>query len=65
MPRRRPTPKLSRVQLCFIDNSMASNDELASRKLREMLRDRWPDVKVSLSTVKRVRRHLGWIAHNN
>ena len=62
MPRRRPTPKLSREQLRFIDDSMASNDELTSRKLREMLEDRWPDVKVSLSTVKRARRHLGWIA---
>ena len=62
LPRRRPAPRLSKEQLRCIDNSMASNDELTSRQLRVILEDRWPDVKVSLSTVKRARKDLGWIA---
>ena len=62
LPRRGPMPKLNREQLHFIDDTMASNNKLTSRQLREMLEDCWPGVKVWLSTVKRARRHLGWIA---
>ena len=62
LPRGRRARKLSREQIQFVDDSLATNDELTSRQLRMMLEDRWPDVKVSLSTVKRARKHLGWIA---
>ena len=56
----RPMPKLSKKQLRFIDNSMISNDELTctSWQLREILEDCWPDIKVSLSTVKWAQKDL-------
>ena len=57
----RPT-KLSKEQYRFIDEAMTSNDELTARRMRQMLEDRWPETKVSISTVKRARKHLGWVA---
>ena len=61
-PRRTMTPKLGQEHYRFIDEAMASNDELTARRLREKLEDRWPGIAVSLSTVKRARRCLGWVA---
>ena len=61
-PRRTITPKLKREHYQFTDEAMASNDELTARRLREKLEDRWPGIAVSLSTVKRARRYLGWVA---
>ena len=57
------TPKILQPEhLWFLDEALAENDELTARKLREMLEERWPEIKVSLSTIKRVRKHdLGWI----
>ena len=41
---------------------MNEKDNLTARHLRNLLEDRWPDLKVSLSTIKRARRQLGWVA---
>lgn len=54
--------KLKEEQYLYIDNAMADNDELTARQLRTLLEDRWPETKVSLTTIKRARRDLGWIA---
>ena len=63
MPRSRPSRKLGEEHLVFIDEQMAQNDELTARHLRDILEDRWPDLhRVSLSTIKRARRQLGWVA---
>lgn len=58
----RPPKKLSKEQYIFIDNAMLENDELTSRQLRDKVEDRWPEIKASLSTYKRARRDLGWVA---
>ena len=39
-----------------MDEALASNDELTARKLRSILEERWPDLQVSLATIKRVRK---------
>ena len=57
----RPT-KLSREQYSFIDEEMTKDDELTARKMRQLLEERWPETIVSISTVKRARKHLGWVA---
>ena len=62
IPRARPAKKLGREQCVFIDEALADNDELTSRQLRGLLEERWPGIEVSLSTVKRARKELGWIA---
>lgn len=57
---KRPS-RLSNEQYIFIDNAMSTNDELTSKMLKEMLVKEWPDLsRISLSMVKRARKHLGW-----
>lgn len=57
-----PAKKLSKEQYIFIDNAMVENDELTSRQLRDLVEERWPEIKASLSTYKRARKDLGWVA---
>ena len=53
---------LSDEQYRFIDDALAENDELTARRLRGMLQMKWPVLKpVSLTTIKRARKYLGWI----
>ena len=46
----------------FIDELMAENTDLTSMQLYTALKEAYPMVEASLSTVKRARRHLGWTA---
>ena len=57
------TPKILQPEhLHFLDEALAENDELTARQLRDMLEERWPELKVSICTIKRARKHnLGWI----
>ena len=42
---------------------MADNDELSAPKLTSLLKEKYPELAdVSLSTVKRAGRELGWVA---
>ncbi len=52
--------KLTKQQFEFVDEAMDANVELTSRQLFAMLSDKFPDLHVSLTTVKRARRALGW-----
>ena len=58
---RRPR-KLGDEHLRFIDDAMAENDELTSSQLYNMFQEQYPEVSVSISMIKRVRRELGWVA---
>ena len=61
-PRQHFEKKLDEEKLRFLDESLAANDELTARWLLVKLREKWPDVSVSLSTIKRARKYeLGWI----
>ena len=46
----------------FIDEAMTVNNELTSRQLFSLFTTRYPEIQVSVSTVKRARRHLGWVS---
>ena len=41
---------------------MAGNDELTTLQLYDMFREKYPEVSISISMIKRVRRELGWVA---
>ena len=60
---RRSAPRiLCTKHLRFIDEVLANDDELTARRLRSMLEQSWPELKVSLTTIKHVRKYdLGWI----
>ena len=45
-----------------IDDTLAENDELKSRDLIGILEECWPDIELSISTVKCAWRALGWLA---
>ena len=40
---------------------MAVDDELTARQLHHLLEERYPEVQISLSTVVRTRKELGWV----
>ena len=55
--------QINSVHLQFIDNTMAENDELTAYKLKRILIEKWPELStVSLTTIRRCRRRLGWIS---
>ena len=45
----------------FIDDQLRIDDELTSTKLKKMIEERWTEVDVSTTTIKRERRRLGWV----
>ena len=60
-PRRFVAKKLDEEKLRFIDDALASNDELTASRLLILLQEKWLDLRVSLSTIKRARKDLGWV----
>ena len=55
---------LSNEQVEYIHECMKDNDECTGRQLHELLLERWPNLSVSIDTIKRERRALGWVASN-
>jgi transposase len=60
--RRARSRRLSAEHYRHIDELMAENTDLTSRQLFSALKEAYPTVEMSLSTVKRARRYLGWTA---
>ena len=53
---------LSTEHLKYMDEALANDNELTARKLRNILEARWPDLQVSLATIKCAQKYdLGWI----
>ena len=61
LPRRKRSCILSEEMRQFIDEELQKNDELTSTKIKEMLGEKWPDIIISKTTIKRERRLLGWV----
>ena len=61
LPRNKRSKKLSQPMIKFINDKLEEDDELTSTKLRALLMQNWPDLNVSLTTVKRYRRKHGWV----
>ena len=58
----KPPKKLKDEHYRFIDECMATDDELTATNLLAMLKEKYPSLNVSESTVKRARVELGWAA---
>jgi len=54
--------KLKVEHYCFIDELLSQDDEITCTQLHDQLHDKFPDVNVSLSTVKRAKKDLGWVS---
>ena len=61
LPRWKRSCILSEEMRQFIDEELQKNDELTSTKIKEMLGEKWPDIIISKTTIKRERRLLGWV----
>ena len=47
--------------LKMINDELKENDEATACHLRAMLMEKYPDLKVAISTIKRQRQALGWV----
>ena len=60
-PRAAVTKILTDEHYCEIDMALSENDEMTSRQLQTMVITKWPTLSMSISTVERARRELGWV----
>lgn len=60
-PRSKREKLLRDPHYCFIDIAISENDELTTRQLHSLLVERFPGLRISLSTVRRARADLGWV----
>lgn len=60
LPKRTRTRKITDEMAAIIDEALSNNDELTAREIRSILVERYPDLNVTLSTVKRVRNKIYW-----
>ena len=44
-----------------IEEALNSDDEITARGVENLLKARWPDLRVSMSTIKRVRKDMQWV----
>ena len=58
----KPPRKLGNEHCHFIDDCMASDDDLTVKKLRDKLLETFSGLNVSVSTMKRAHTELGWAA---
>ena len=61
LPRRRRQQKITAEMRHMIEEALINNDELTSRGIKSLLTARWPELQVSIPTIKRVRKRLGWV----
>ena len=61
LPRRKRSRILTQQMKNFIEEEYRKNDKLTSTAIKSLLLTKWPDVQVSIATIKRVRREMGWV----
>ena len=44
-----------------IEEALNSNDKITARGVQNLLKARWSDLRVSMSTIKRVRKDMQWV----
>ena len=53
--------KITEEMKTVIEETLRNNDEVTSTGLKSLLVARWPELQVSIATIKRVRRKMGWV----
>ena len=61
LPRQRRPRKITEEMRVLIEQELTNNDELTSTGIRSLLTSRWPDLRVSVATIKRTRKEMGWV----
>lgn len=47
--------------MAYIKEKLRENDELTATGIKVELLRKWPDLKVSIPTIKHVRKDMGWV----
>jgi len=47
----------------MIEEELNKDDELTSSHIKTLLTEKWPDLQVSVQTIKRVRKEMGCVLH--
>ena len=61
LPRKKRSKKLSQAMVEFMNDKLEEDDKLTSTKLKSVLVQNWPDLNVSVDTIRRYRRAEGWV----
>ena len=61
LPRRTRPRKLTGEMMATLNEMLSEDDEVTARQARSMLLEKWPNLQVSLPTIKRNRKELGWV----
>ena len=61
LTRRSRPRKLTQAMVNKLNEALSDNDELTARQARNLLTEKWPGLRVSLPTIKRIRKELGWV----
>lgn len=61
LPRRKRERKITEQMKALIGEQLNKDNELTSSKIKTLLTARWPDLEVSVPTIKRVRKEMGWV----
>ena len=61
LPRRARDRKLTEPMIHVLNEALMENDELTARQARSLLTNKWPDLQVSIPTIKRHRKQIGWV----
>ena len=61
LPRRRMERKITPEMLIEMDTELHWNDELTARQLQGILKEKHPTLDVSIPTIKRARKSIGWV----
>ena len=61
LPRRKMPQILTEEMKRFMEERLRANDEVTARAMKNLLLEKWLDLEVSIPTIKRVRRNLGWV----
>ena len=61
LPKTKWARALTQEMMTAIDEELRKNDELTSTRILTFLLSKWPNVCVSIPTIKRVRKEIGWV----
>ena len=61
LPRRKRERIITEQMKALMEDELNKNDELTSTGIKTLLSQKWPGLQVSLSTIKRVRKNMGWV----
>lgn len=61
LPRRSRQRRITQEMKRLIEGEMNKNDELTAPRIKSLLLEKWPELVVSIPTIKRVRQEMGWV----